>query len=144
MAYRAVVLTQSLLVILCLGNPAQAQSSKPNLLFIFADDVGQEVLECYGGQSYRTPHLNELARTGMKFNHAYSMPVCHPSRLTLMSGNYPFRHGKVSWGDYPIAAEDNTFSRCLQRAGYTNAIVGKWQLCLLRPTPFMILPIASC
>jgi len=107
----------------------------PNILFIFADDVGQEVLECYGGQSYPTPHLNELARTGMKFNHAYSMPVCHPSRLTLMSGRYPFRHGKVTWGDFPKVAEDYTFSRFMQRAGYKTAIAGKWQLCLLGEDP---------
>ena len=108
----------------------------PNILLIFADDVGQEVLECYGGQSYPTPHLNELARTGMKFNHAYSMPVCHPSRLTLMTGKYPFRHGKVAWGDFPKSAEEFTFSRYLQRAGYRTAIAGKWQLCLLRDDPF--------
>lgn len=126
---------RTFLCVLFLGGVAQAQISPPNILFIFADDVGQEVLECYGGQSYPTPHLNELARTGMKFNHAYSMPVCHPSRLTLMSGRYPFRHGKVTWGDYPKTAEDNTISRCLQRAGYRTGIAGKWQLCLLGDDP---------
>ncbi|EMI15847.1 arylsulfatase A [Rhodopirellula maiorica SM1] len=123
------------LVLLCLGDGADAQDRPPNILFLFADDVGQEVLECYGGQSYSTPHLNELSRTGMKFNHAYSMPVCHPSRLTLMSGQYPFRHGQVTWGDYPQAAEAKTFSRCLQRAGYTTGIAGKWQLALLGDDP---------
>ncbi|SVA93510.1 uncharacterized protein METZ01_LOCUS146364, partial [marine metagenome] len=85
------------LLIIAVATSLQA-AERPNILFIFADDVGQEVLQCYGGQSYQTPHLDELARTGMKFNHAYSMPVCHPSRLTLMSGKYPFRHGKVTWG----------------------------------------------
>jgi len=110
-------------------------ADRPNILFIFADDVGQEVLQCYGGQSYQTPHLDELARTGMKFNHAYSMPVCHPSRLTLMSGKYPFRHGKVTWGDYPKKEEAHTFSRYLQKAGYTTAIAGKWQMCLLKDDP---------
>ena len=110
-------------------------AKRPNILFIFADDVGQEVLQCYGGQSYSTPHLNELARTGMKFNHAYSMPVCHPSRLTLMSGKYPFRHGKVTWGDYPKKEEVHTFSRYLQKAGYKTAIAGKWQMCLLKDDP---------
>ncbi len=105
---------------------------RPNILFIFADDVGQEVLQCYGGQSYQTPHLDELARTGMKFNHAYSMPVCHPSRLALMSGKYPFRHGQVTWGDFPKKEESHTFARYLQKAGYATAIAGKWQLCLLK------------
>ncbi|QDT09029.1 sulfatase-like hydrolase/transferase [Planctomycetes bacterium K23_9] len=111
------------------------ESTPPNILFIFADDVGQEALECYGGQSYSTPHLNELARTGMTFNQTYSMPVCHPSRLTLMSGKYPFRFGKVSWGDYPAKAEAQTFSSLLQHAGYKTGIAGKWQLCLLADDP---------
>lgn len=120
------------LVIVQPGVGESVAADKPNILFIFADDVGQEVLECYGGQSYATPHLNELARTGMKFSHAYSMPVCHPSRLTLMSGKYPFRHGRVTWGDYPKTEESHTFTRYLQQAGYTTAIAGKWQLCLLK------------
>lgn len=114
---------------------AIAPPETPNILFIFADDVGQEVLECYGGQSYKTPHLNELARTGMKFNHVYGMPVCHPSRLTLMSGRYPFRHGKVTWGDYPKQEEAHTFSQHLRKAGYATLIAGKWQLCLLKDDP---------
>lgn len=112
-----------------------SEPGPPNILFIFADDIGQEVLECYGGQSYKTPHLNELARTGMTFNHAYSMPVCHPSRLTLMSGRYPFRHGQVTWGDYPKQAEAHTFSNYLQQTEYKTAIAGKWQLCLLAEDP---------
>lgn len=124
------------LTVLGFASPVLAtEPQRPNILFVFADDVGQEVLECYGGQSYRTPHLNELARTGMKFNQAYSMPVCHPSRLTLMSGRYPFRHGKVTWGDFPAASESNTFANRLRRADYTTAIAGKWQLCLLNDQP---------
>ena len=112
-----------LLIIAVAASPQAAE--RPNILFIFADDVGQEVLQCYGGQSYQTPHLDELARTGMKFNHAYSMPVCHPSRLTLMSGKYPFRHGKVTWGDYPKKEEAHTFSRYMQKAGYTGCHRGQ-------------------
>ena len=96
MSYAASTMIRSALMFAFVCSLANAQDSPPNILFIFADDVGQEVLECYGGQSYPTPHLNELARTGMKFNHAYSMPVCHPSRLTLMTGRYPFRHGQVT------------------------------------------------
>jgi arylsulfatase A-like enzyme len=101
-------------------------------LFILADDVGQEVLGCYGGESYRTPHLDALARTGMRFNNSYSMPVCHPTRLTLMTGKYPFRHGSVTWGDFPKTEEAYTFSNLLQNAGYRTGIAGKWQLCLMR------------
>ncbi|MEM8734602.1 MAG: sulfatase-like hydrolase/transferase [Planctomycetota bacterium] len=108
---------------------------RPNILFILADDVGQEVLECYGGQSYATPNLNELARTGMKFNHAFSMPVCHPTRITLMTGKYPFRHGQVRWGDFPKSEESTTWSSLLAANGYATHIAGKWQLCLLGDDP---------
>ncbi len=135
MAYRRTLLSLFCLVFSGVAGADETKSRQPNILFIFADDVGQEVLECYGGQSYPTPHLNELSRTGMKFDQAFSMPVCHPSRLTLMSGRYPFRHGQVGWGDYPKAAEDDTFSRFLQNAGYTTGIAGKWQLCLMRDDP---------
>ena len=107
-------------------------AERPNILFILADDVGQEVLGCYGGESYQTPHLDALARTGMRFNHSYSMPVCHPTRLTLMTGKYPFRHGSTSWGDFPKSEEAYTFSNLLQKAGYRTGIAGKWQLCLMR------------
>ncbi len=131
-AYKTIVL----FALVCVSAGNASEPGPPNILFIFADDIGQEVLECYGGQSYPTPHLNELARTGMKFNHAYSMPVCHPSRLTLMSGQYPFRHGKVSWGDFPKQAEAHTFSNYLQQAEYKTTIAGKWQLCLLADDPF--------
>ncbi len=135
MSYAASTKIRSALMFAFVCSLANAQDSPPNILFIFADDVGQEVLECYGGQSYPTPHLNELARTGMKFNHAYSMPVCHPSRLTLMTGRYPFRHWQVTWGDFPSTSNDRTFARGLQRAGYKTGIAGKWQLCLLGENP---------
>ena len=107
-------------------------AEQPNILFILADDVGQEVLGCYGGESYETPHLDALARTGMRFNHMYTMPVCHPTRLTLMTGKYPVRHGAVTWGDFPKAEEPHVFSNILKQAGYQTAIAGKWQLCLMR------------
>ena len=113
--------------------PLSANSSdKPNILFILADDVGQEVLQCYGGESYPTPHLDELARTGAKFNHVYSMPVCHPSRIALLTGKYPFRHGQVTWGDFPKKEEVFTFASQLKKAGYATHIAGKWQLNLMK------------
>lgn len=112
-----------------------ADETQPNILFILADDVGQEVLGCYGGESYPTPHLDALARTGMKFRHGFSMPVCHPTRLTLMTGKYPFRHGRVTWGDFPKHEEPHTWANLLANNGYAVGIAGKWQLCLLRDDP---------
>ncbi|QEG33197.1 sulfatase-like hydrolase/transferase [Bythopirellula goksoeyrii] len=105
--------------------------SPPNILFILADDVGSEVLECYGGESYSTPHIDELAQQGMRFEHAYVMPVCHPTRICLFSGQYPFRMGNPDWGSYPPSAEANTIAQVLKRAGYATAVAGKWQIALL-------------
>jgi len=108
------------------------RGEQPNILFILADDVGREVLGCYGGQSYKTPHLDALAADGMRFTHAYSMPVCHPTRVCLLSGKYPARLGNPKWGSYPKSEEKKTFASVLQNAGYATAVAGKWQLSLMK------------
>jgi arylsulfatase A-like enzyme len=111
-----------------------ADEPKPNILLIMADDVGCDAIGCYGGQSYPTPHIDALARGGMKFNHGYAMPVCHPSRVCLMTGRYPFRFGKegMKWGDFPAAAEGITIGDRMKQAGYATAVAGKWQLCMMK------------
>ena len=111
------------------------EPEQPNILLILADDVGREVLGSYGGTSYATPHLDRLARTGLRFEHAYSMPVCHPSRICLMTGRYPFRLGHPVWGTFPDQWEERTLPQVLKRAGYATAVAGKWQLTLLREEP---------
>ena len=78
----------------------------PNILLILADDVGREVLGCYGGRSYPTPQLDRLADGGIRYTHAYAMPSCHPTRISLLTGQYPFRLGHPDWGTFPQAAED--------------------------------------
>lgn len=108
------------------------QKYKPNILLILADDVGQEVLGSYGGTSYTTTHLNQLALSGLRFDHAYSMPVCHTSRLCLITGQYPFRLENPSWGTFPKSWEQRTLPNLLKKAGYATAIAGKWQLALLK------------
>jgi arylsulfatase A len=108
-----------------------APAASPNIVFIMADDVGSEVLGCYGGSSYQTPHLDELASGGTRFRHCYSMPKCHPSRVCLLTGRYPSRVGADDWGDFPQSEEQNTFAHMLKRTGYATAVAGKWQLTLL-------------
>ena len=76
---------------------------KPNIVFILADDVGDQAIGCYGGTSYSTPRVDRLAAGGARFRHCYSMPVCHPTRVTLMTGKYPFRVGNAPWGTFPKA-----------------------------------------
>ncbi|MHC4475938.1 MAG: sulfatase-like hydrolase/transferase [Planctomycetota bacterium] len=111
---------------------AQGKSKKPNIVFIMADDVGQPVLGCYGGTSYKTPNLDKLARTGIRFNHCYSSPVCAPSRVKLMTGRYGFRNYK-KWGHIP--PEEITFGHVLKGAGYATALAGKWQMILQKKDP---------
>ena len=112
-----------------------AAADQPNLLLILADDVGSEVLECYGGESYRTPKLDQLASQGLRFTHAFTMPACHATRTTLLSGQYWVRMGRPEWGTFPPAAEHRTLAQILKRAGYATAIAGKWQLSLLGEDP---------
>ena len=109
-------------------------ADQPNILLIMADDVGSDAIGCYGGQSYPTPHIDALCSGGKKFNHGYAMPVCHPSRVCLMTGRYPFRFGKAGfkWGDYPKAAEGISIGDRMKEGGYATAVAGKWQLCMMK------------
>lgn len=123
-----------LILAACLLQLSAVKGEQPNILLIMADDVGTDAIGCYGGQSYPTPHIDALATGGMKFDHAYAMPVCHPSRICLMTGRYPFRFGREGskWGDYPKAAEGNSIGDVMKQGGYATAVAGKWQLCLMK------------
>lgn len=128
----------SVLVLVALGSAAVERApaaDRPNILLIMADDVGREVLGCYGGTSYATPQIDALAQQGLRFTHCYSMPVCHPTRVCLLTGRYPRRLGNPAWGSFPEDAEAQTFASLLQQNGYATAIAGKWQLALLREQP---------
>jgi len=123
---------------------AAAPTSKPNILFIMADDLGPEWLSCYGGEGIQTPHLDGLAKGGVRFTHTcYSMPKCTPTRVTLLTGQYPFRHGWVNHWDVPRwgagchfdPKHNTTFARILKTAGYTTAAAGKWQINDFRVQP---------
>lgn len=105
---------------------------RPNILLIMADDVGREVLGCYGGESYQTPNIDRLASTGQRYNHCYSMPVCHPTRICLMTGRYPAVLKNPKWGSFPASEEGRTFASVLKDAGYATAVAGKWQLSLMK------------
>lgn len=111
---------------------AEDAAARPNILLILADDVGVEPLGCYGGQLYDTPRLDALARSGERFTHCYAMPVCHPTRVCLLTGRYPYRLGNPRWGTFPRQAEDKTFAHVMKRAGYATAVAGKWQLTMMK------------
>ena len=105
--------------------PEGSTACKPNILFILADDLGRELLSCYGGQSgYETPRLGGLASEGMRFENCYATPLCSPSRVELLTGRYSFRN-YTKWGE--LDPTQLTFAQLLRDAGYATAITGKWQ-----------------
>ena len=105
----------------------------PNILFIMVDDLGPEWISAYGGEEMITPNVDRLAERGMLFNNAYSMPQCTPTRVTLLTGQYPFRHGWLNHWDVPRwgagvhfdPTHNLTFARVLKAAGYATAAAGK-------------------
>ena len=115
------------------GSGESGRARRPNVVLIMADDLGYECLGCYGGTSYKTPRLDELARTGIRFDHAYSQPLCTPTRLQLMTGQYNFRN----WQAFGVLPPDETtFGHMMRAAGYKTCIAGKWQLYSYNPPDF--------
>lgn len=100
-------------------------STKPNIILIIGDDVGYEIPQYSGGESYSTPNLNFLAENGMQFPNFFSHPDGPPSRLALMTGKYNFRNW-VKFGYLDPSAK--TIGNMLRDAGYATCYIGKWQL----------------
>ncbi|MCE9607984.1 MAG: sulfatase-like hydrolase/transferase [Planctomycetia bacterium] len=118
---------------------------RPNIVLIVADDLGWADLGCYGSTFHRTPHLDALAASGIRFTDAYSAcPVCSPTRAALMTGKVPARLNLTDWlpgrGDRPdqklnrpqirqeLPLEETTLAEVLRSAGYATAHIGKWHL----------------
>jgi len=98
---------------------------RPNVILILADDLGYETLGANGGTSYKTPVLDQLAKSGVRFEHCYVQPLCTPTRVQLMTGIYNARN-YINFGNMDRAA--TTFGNLFQKAGYATCMTGKWQL----------------
>lgn len=117
---------------------AQRRTKLPNIVLIFADDLGSGDLSCYGHPTIRTPHLDRLAADGIRFTQFYSAaPLCSPSRAALMTGRYPVRSG-INFVLFPdsqggLPDSELTIAQLLKQQGYATQIVGKWHLGHLPP-----------
>ena len=101
------------------------QTDRPNIILIMADDLGVECIGCYGGLSYATPNIDQLARTGLRFENAHAQPLCTNTRLQLMTG----LHNNRNWLYFGILPKHSkTIGHYMKEAGYKTCIAGKWQL----------------
>ncbi len=106
-------------------------ASRPNIVFILADDLGYGDVGCFGAKDIRTPHLDEMAAAGLKLTSFYAQPICGPSRAALMTGCYPLRVGEVNNaknGHTLPHPKEVTLAEVLSKAGYRTGIIGKWHL----------------
>lgn len=141
----------SFLLVSCQNQQKSEKPTKPNIIYILADDLGYGDLGCYGQKKIETPNIDKLAATGIRFTQHYSVaPVCAPSRCVLLTrkhSGHTYISGNDEWADRgkvwdymamaadstldgqrPLPESEITFPQILQKAGYTNAIVYKWGL----------------
>src|ERR1035437_2720733 len=136
----------ALLPLVASGAPEPAQPpTRPNLVFILADDLGWSDLGCYGSTFYETPHLDQLAAKGMRFTDAYAAcSVCSPTRASILTGKYPARLHLTDWlpgrPDRPdqklkrpvildhLPLEEVTLAKALREGGYRTGFFGKWHI----------------
>ncbi len=115
------------------GAALRGAARRPNIVMIYADDLGYGDLGCYGHPTIRTPNLDRMAAEGMKFTEWYSAaPVCTPSRAALLTGRYPVRSGLTRvlfpYSEGGIPNSEVTIAEQLKSTGYHTAMVGKWHL----------------
>ena len=101
--------------------PARAQQTKPNIVFILADDLGYADVGFTGGTQIKTPALDALASSGARLTEFYAQPVCSPTRAALLTGRYPMRHGLQigvvrPWAQYGLPLDERTLPQALKEA----------------------------
>jgi arylsulfatase A len=130
--YKTIIL---LLFILLNYSDYSFAQSKPNVVFIFTDDLGYNDIGCYGQKILKTPNIDKLRSQGLKFNRFYSgAPVCAPARCALMTGK---NVGNCSVrGNQPkgqlLKSEETTLPEVFKSAGYATGLIGKWGLVMHR------------
>ncbi|OUW87970.1 MAG: hypothetical protein CBD74_01125 [Saprospirales bacterium TMED214] len=129
-----------LTTLLCIGLPValvnnvSQAAERPNIILILIDGLGRDCISCYGAQQ-ATSNIDRLANDGVRYETVWSMPACVPSRVTLLTGQYPFRHG---WTEHHEVTKQGglgldwekftTVAKTLSDGGYLTAIGGHWQI----------------
>lgn len=119
--------------LLLLTSSFLSAAEKPNIVLIYADDIGYGDLSCYGAERVTTPNLDKLASRGIRFTDAHSpSATCTPSRYAMLTGQYAWRKSGtgIARGNAPliIDTERTTMADVMKRAGYATGVVGKWHL----------------
>ena len=114
---------------------ADLPAKKPNIIFILADDLGIGNVSCYGADNFKTPNIDALAKSGIRFEHCYAAPLSGPTRALLMTGRYAFHTGMTGNNSGQLLKPENEvmMPRMLKPAGYVTAQCGKWAQLPLQP-----------
>jgi len=118
----------SILLLLLTTTEGWAQSAKPNIVILLADDISRNDFGCYGSTQVKTPHIDALAKEGIKFNNVFlTISSCSPSRSSIITGRYPHNTGAAELHSQ-IGEEQVFFPYLLKEAGYYTLQAGKWHI----------------
>jgi len=134
MSYQKKILWPAVVISFAIGlfschsqKETRKEADKPNIIFIYADDLGYGELGCYGQEKIKTPYIDKMADEGIKFTNHYSgSTVCAPSRSSLMTGQHTGHTTVRGNARVPLLEEDTTVAELLKQAGYKTALMGKW------------------
>lgn len=112
----------------CTGQK-ENKSEFPNIILVMADDLGYGDVACYGNPTVKTPHLDEMANAGIRFEQFYAAaPVCSPTRGSCLTGRHPYRYNMPWAGRHALPAGEITIAEALKTKGYATGHFGKWHV----------------